>query len=41
MQGELRFPDRKDPNKWSVSELNDILRRYVMRDRNAAHFRVP
>ena len=26
MQDEFGFPDKKDPNKWSVSELNDILR---------------
>ena len=25
MQDELGFPDKKDPRKWSVSELNDIL----------------
>ena len=25
MQDKLGFPDKKDPNKWSVSELNDIL----------------
>ena len=34
MQQELGFPDREDSNKWSVSELNDILRRHVVRDRN-------
>ena len=27
MQDELGFPDKKDPRKWSVSKLNDILRR--------------
>ena len=26
MQDELGFPDKKDPKKWSLSELNDILR---------------
>ena len=25
MQDELGFPDKKDPKKWSVAELNDIL----------------
>ena len=25
MQDELGFPDKKDPKKWSVSELNAIL----------------
>ena len=34
MQEELGFPDKEDPNKWSVSEPNDILRRHVVRDRN-------
>ena len=34
MQDELGFPDKKDPRKWSVSELNDILRTHVVCDRN-------
>ena len=34
MQVELGFPDKKDPKKWSVSELNDILRTHVVCDRN-------
>jgi len=34
MQDELGFPDKRDPNKWSVSELNDILRKHLVRDRN-------
>ena len=34
MQGELGFPDKKDPKKWSVSELNNILRAHVVFDRN-------
>ena len=29
MQDELGFPDKKDPRKWSVSELNDILSTHV------------
>jgi hypothetical protein len=34
MQEELGFPDREDPRKWSVSELNNILHRHVVSDRN-------
>ena len=34
MQDKLGFPDKKDPNKWSVSELNDILKTHVVCDRN-------
>ena len=34
MQDELGFPDKKDPNKWSASELNDILKTYLVCDRN-------
>ena len=34
MQEELGLPDREDPAKWSVSELNAILRRHVAHDRN-------
>ena len=30
MQDELGFPDKKDPRKWSVSELNDILKTHVV-----------
>ena len=33
MQDELRFPEKKDPKKWShlsVSELNNILRTHVV-----------
>ena len=30
MQDELGFPDKKDPRKWSVSELNNILRTHVV-----------
>jgi hypothetical protein len=31
MQDEFSFPDKRDPNKWSVSPLNDILRNHVVR----------
>ena len=34
MQDALGFPEKKDPNKWSVSELNDILKTHVVCDRN-------
>ena len=34
MQDELGFPDKEHPVKWSVSELNDILRMHVVCDRN-------
>ena len=34
MQEELGFPDREDPNKWSVSQLNYILRIHMVHDRN-------
>jgi hypothetical protein len=34
MQEELEFPDREDSRKWSVSELNYILRRHVVTNRN-------
>ena len=34
MQDELGFPDKRDPNKWSISELNNILQTYVVSDRN-------
>ena len=34
MQDELGFPDKKDQRKWSVSELNGILRTHVVCDRN-------
>ena len=36
MQEELGFPDRGDLNKWNgmASELNDILRRHLVRSRN-------
>ena len=34
MQDELGFPDKKDPNKWSVSELNNILKTHEVCDRN-------
>ena len=34
MQDELGFPDKKDLNKCSISELNDILRTHVVCDRN-------
>jgi hypothetical protein len=34
MQDELGFPDKKDPHKWSVSELNDILQTHMVTDRN-------
>ena len=30
MQDDLGFPDKKDPRKWSVFELNDILRTHVV-----------
>jgi len=39
MQDELGFPDKRDPNKWSVSELNDILRNHVVRGRNSGSLR--
>ena len=29
----MGFPDKKDPKKWSVSELNDMLRTHVVCDR--------
>ena len=31
---KLGFPDKQDPAKWNVSELNDILHRHVVPDRN-------
>ena len=31
---EVGFPDKKDPNKWSVSELNNILKMHVECDRS-------
>ena len=34
IQDELGFPDKKDPNKWSVSELNNILKTHVVCDWN-------
>ena len=34
MEDELGFPDEQDPAKWSVSELNDILHKHVIPDRN-------
>ena len=34
LKEELGFLDREGPNKCSVSVLNDILRRHVVRDRN-------
>ena len=34
LQDELGFPDKRDPKKWSVSELNDILRNHLVRNRN-------
>ncbi len=34
MQDELGFPVKLDPNKNSVSELNDILRNHVVLGRN-------
>ena len=34
MQADLGFPDMRDPNKWSVSELNNILQTHVVTDRN-------
>ena len=34
MQDEMGFLDKKDLKKWSVSELNDILRTHVVCDRN-------
>jgi hypothetical protein len=39
MQDELGFPDKRDPNKWSVSELNDILRKHLVRDRKGCSLR--
>jgi hypothetical protein len=39
MQDELGFPDKRDPNKWSVSELNDILRKHLVRDRKSCSLR--
>ena len=39
MQDELGFPDKRDPNKWSVSELNYILRNHVVRGRNSGSLR--
>ena len=40
MQGELGFPDKKDPKKWSVSELNNILRTHVVCGRNGCSSRL-
>ena len=34
MQDEVGFPDKKDPNKWSVSELNEFLKTHVVCDGN-------
>lgn len=34
MQDELGFPDKKDPHKWSVSELNDLLQTHVVCKQN-------
>ena len=34
MQDELGFPDKQDQARSSVSELNDILHRHVVPDRN-------
>ena len=34
MQDELGFPDKQDPDKWGVSELNNILQKHVVPDRN-------
>jgi hypothetical protein len=34
MQDELGFPDKSDPNKWSVSELNDLLKTHVVCNKN-------
>ena len=34
MQDELGFPDKQDLAKWSVSELNDILHKQIVPDRN-------
>ena len=34
LQDELGFPDKQDPAKWSISELNDILHRHVVPDIN-------
>ena len=34
MQDERGFPDKQDPAKWSVSELNDMLHKHVIPDRN-------
>ena len=39
MQDELGFPDKRDPNKWTVSELNDILSNHVVRNRNGCSLR--
>ena len=34
MQDDLGFPDKRDSNKWSVSDLNNILQTHVVTDRN-------
>ena len=37
MQDDLGFPDKRDPNKWSASELkllNNILQTHVVTDKN-------
>ena len=39
MQDELGFPDKRDPDKWRVSELNDILRNHLVRNRNGCSLR--
>jgi hypothetical protein len=41
MQDELGFPqpDKRDPNKYSVYELNNILRNHLVRGRNSCSLR--
>ena len=34
MQDKLGFPDKLDPNKWGISELNNILQKHVVPDLN-------
>ena len=34
LQNELGFPDKQDPTKWTVPELNNNLRLHVVPDRN-------
>ena len=39
MQDGLGFPDKRDPNMWSVAELNDLLSNHVVHNRNGCSLR--